>query len=67
MGENKECRADALACARHDYIFEWAHQIPLKSCCIGKIDAPQKTPCGRDLNLNSRLFRKQYIEKHLLL
>ena len=30
MGENKECRADALACARDDYIFDWDFQIPLK-------------------------------------
>ena len=27
-GENKECRVDALACTRHDYIFECAMKNP---------------------------------------
>ena len=27
-GENQECRADASACARDDYIFEWAKMNP---------------------------------------
>ena len=44
MGENKECRVDALACTRNDYIFECAMKNPTPAINKFSKNGQSRTP-----------------------